>query len=94
MVVKSIGVLSVGKVVGCLYALLGLIIGGLFSLISLVGAAAGGPDAGLAALLLGGGAIIIFPILYGVIGFVGGIVSAALYNLVASFTGGIEIELK
>ena len=93
MVVKSVGVLSVGKVLGCLYALFGLIFGGLFTLISLAGFAVGGPDAGPAALLFGVGAIIILPVFYGVMGFIGGIISAAFYNLVASIAGGIEIEL-
>jgi hypothetical protein len=102
MVVKSVGVLSVGKVFACLYALLGLIVGGIFSLVALAsasaGAAAGGapPEAqraGVVALLLGAGAIIIMPILYGVGGFVGGIIVAVLYNVVAAITGGIEIEL-
>jgi hypothetical protein len=102
MVVKSVGVLSVGKVFACLYALLGLIVGGIFSLFALAsalaGAAAGGapPDAqhsGAVALLLGAGAIIIMPILYGLGGFVGGMIAAALYNVVAAITGGIEIEL-
>jgi hypothetical protein len=34
-----------------------------------------------------------FPIFYGVMGFIGGVVMAAMYNLVASFTGGIKMEL-
>lgn len=94
MVVKSIGVLSAGKVLGCLYVLLGLIIGAMFSLLSLAGVAAGGEDAGAAAFLFGIGAIVIIPIFYGAIGFVGGIIMAALYNLVASIAGGIEVELR
>ena len=94
MIVKTVGVLSVGKVFGCLYALLGLIIGGLFSLLSLAGFAAGGGDAGPAALLFGVGGIIIFPVFYGVVGFIAGIITAALYNVVASIVGGIEIELN
>jgi hypothetical protein len=102
MVVKSVGVLSVGKVFACLYALLGLIVGAIFSLLALAsalaGAAAGGapPEAqlsGVVALLLGAGAIIIMPILYGLGGFVGGMIAALLYNVVAAIAGGIEIEL-
>ena len=94
MIVKSVGVLSVGKVLGCLYAMLGLIIGGFLTLLSLAGAAAGGRDAGPAALLVGVGAIVIIPVIYGGIGFIGGIIMAALYNVVASVIGGIEFELK
>ena len=91
---KSIGVLSVAKVLACIYAMLGLLIGGLFSLMSLVGFAAGGANAGPAALLFGIGAIIILPIFYGVIGFIGGAVMAVLYNVVASIAGGFEFELQ
>jgi hypothetical protein len=38
--------------------------------------------------------LFLMPILYGVLGFVVGIIAAALYNLVAKVTGGIEFELK
>ncbi|MFM8912259.1 MAG: hypothetical protein ACKOE6_04970 [Flammeovirgaceae bacterium] len=38
--------------------------------------------------------IIIFPILYGGIGFVAGLIGAAIYNLIAGWVGGIKIELK
>jgi hypothetical protein len=97
MVVKSVGVLSVGKVAGCTYGLLGLIIGGFLTLLALAGAAVGGGgggDAGSAALFFGVGAIIIVPIAYGIGGFIGGIIMGALYNLVASIAGGIELNLQ
>ena len=94
MTIKSIGVLSAGKVMGILYALLGLIFGGLFTLLSLAGFAASGGDqqAGAGALIFGAGAIIILPIFYGVMGFIGGLLMALLYNVVASLAGGLEIE--
>jgi hypothetical protein len=69
------------------YAVLGLIIGGLFSSISLATEVAEGGHA-----LSGVGAIILLPIVYGVVGFIGGIIVAALYNVAASIVGGIEIE--
>ena len=36
---------------------------------------------------------VMFPIIYAVGGFVGGIIAAALYNLVAKWTGGLEFEV-
>ena|SRR6266699_393174 len=93
MVVKSVGVFSSGKVMGSLYALLALIIGALFSLLSLVGASVAGQRQGGLALLFGVGAVVILPIFYGIAGFIGGIIGAALYNVVASVVGGIEIEM-
>ena len=35
-----------------------------------------------------------FPLLYGFLGFLAGIIGATLFNLVASMVGGIEIELS
>jgi hypothetical protein len=93
-IVKRFDVLSLGKVMGALYALLGLIFGALFSLMALVGAFAARGQEGAGALLFGVGAVVMFPILYGLAGFVGGIIVAALYNLIASITGGIELELE
>ncbi|MGH9754146.1 MAG: hypothetical protein ACREA2_15315 [Blastocatellia bacterium] len=94
-VVKRVRVLSVGKVMGVLYALIGLIAGALFSLASLAGSvlgAAGGQENPFA-ILFGLGSVVFFPVFYGIFGFIGGIIMAALYNLVASIIGGIEVEL-
>lgn len=94
-VVKRVKALSVGKVTGVLYALLGLIAGALFSLASLAGSVLGsasGQDNPFA-ILFGVGSIVLFPVFYGIAGFIGGIITAALYNLAASFVGGVEVEL-
>jgi hypothetical protein len=48
----------------------------------------------VAMLGIGVGAIIVFPLLYGFLGFLAGIIGATLFNLVASMVGGIEIELS
>ena len=93
--VTSIGVLSLAKMLGVFYALLGLFFGGLLSLFSVMGAAIGGGDSGgIVAMLFGVGAVIILPIVYGCIGFVGGLIAAPLYNLVAKIMGGLEVELS
>lgn len=96
--IRRFGVLSVGKVMGMVYALIGLLAGAIFALMSLVGMGIGSAvsqDAGgaLPGALFGVGAIILLPIFYGILGFVGGIISSAIYNLVAGMTGGIEVEL-
>ncbi len=42
-----------------------------------------------------GGAFALFaPVIYGVMGFLLGMISAAIYNLAARFVGGIEVELE
>jgi hypothetical protein len=38
--------------------------------------------------------VVVMPLLYIVIGFIGGIVGAFIYNIVAGWIGGIEIEYE
>jgi hypothetical protein len=97
MVVRRIGVLSLAKIMGALYAGFGLIAGAIFALFSIFGAAIGAAasESGepLLGLVFGIGAVIFMPVFYGIMGFVGGIFSAALYNLVSGYVGGLELEL-
>ncbi|MGH7564812.1 MAG: hypothetical protein ACREK5_10375 [Gemmatimonadota bacterium] len=96
MVIERIGPVSLAKVMGGIYAVLGFVAGALFTLFALVGAAAGAasdPEMAWMAPLFGVAAIVIFPILYGVIAFVMGLVISALYNLIAARVGGIEVTL-
>jgi hypothetical protein len=96
MVLRRVGVLSCGKVMGILYAGMGLIFGAFFALISLAGVVIPQQGQGnnpMGFMLVGGAAaLIIAPIIYGILGFIGGIIMAALYNVVASIVGGLELE--
>ena len=93
MVLKSVGVMSCGKIGGTLYGLMGVLLGGIFALVSTLGLALGqGSSSGAPAWLgafFGVGSIILFPIIYGIMG-----ITAVLYNLLAGFVGGIEMELQ
>ena len=97
MTVKRIGVLSCGKVLGILYGFFGLIFGAIFSLFAVVGGLAGAannqPEA-LFGLFFGVGAVIFVPVFYGVMGFLSGLLTAAVYNVIASVAGGLELELE
>ena len=88
--IKKLGWESIAKVSGALYALMGLILGLIISLISLIGA--GASDAGFIGLIFGLGAIIFLPVLYGIMGFIFGAISAFVFNLVAPKVGGIIFE--
>ncbi|HEV8397028.1 MAG TPA: hypothetical protein VGQ37_22255 [Vicinamibacterales bacterium] len=97
MIVKRVGPLSVAKNAAVLYAVLGLIVGGMFSLAAVAGAFGSSDETGVAAGiagLVGVGAIVIAPIFYACIGFVGALISCALYNVVASMVGGIELDVE
>lgn len=95
MIVKRIGPLSIAKVSGLLYGILGFVIGCFVALFSLVGGAVS-EELGGAALgaLFGVGAVIVLPILYGILGFVTALVGAALYNLAAGWIGGIDVQIE
>ena len=92
-VLKRIGVMSfaklqavVGLIVGLIY---GIIVGLIFAPFAFLG---GGQGALLAEL--GILSIVVFPVFFAFLGFVGGAVGAFLYNLVAGWIGGIEIEFE
>ena len=54
---------------------------------------AGGPPAPLlTAMMFGFG--IFMPVFYGVFGFIFGVISAAIYNLIARWIGGIEVDVE
>jgi hypothetical protein len=91
MLLRRIGPFSCAKISGIIYAIVGLILGGLFSFIALVGTAFSDSPS---SALFGVGAVIILPIIYGGLGFVGGALMAWLYNVVASWIGGIEMEFE
>ena len=95
-VVRRVGVVSIGKIAGLLYAALGLIIGTLIACVSMLGGFAGlaaGERAGIVGMVFGVGAIIIAPIFYGTIGALMGMLMSAIYNLVAGAVGGVELEV-
>jgi hypothetical protein len=89
---KKIGIMSVAKFSGIYGLLIGLI-GGIFvAVISMIGTT--GPDLGALGFVFGFGAIIALPIFYGISGFIGGIISAFLFNIIAKMAGGIEMHFK
>ena len=98
MEIKRVGVLSAAKIVGGLYAGIGLIIGVLsacFGLITFAGliSEADAEIAGASAGIFLAG-LCLLPIFYGILGFIGGAIAAAIYNVVAGFLGGLELELS
>lgn len=98
MVIKRVSPLSCAKIAGLLYALMGLLIGAVISMVALAGgfAAAGDNDSfgPLMGAMMGAGAIIIAPICYGLLGFIGALIGAFIYNIAASAVGGIEIDVQ
>ncbi len=97
-VIREIGVLSLGKVAGIIYACFGLIAGVIVALVSVLGgfaglAGEGGAGAGFIGMFLGAGAVFILPVFYGVLGALIGMLVAVIYNVAARLVGGIEITI-
>jgi hypothetical protein len=101
-IVRRVGPGSAFKVGLVLYAILGLILGIFMACISLLAGSLGGlamPGAGapgsrVFGFGMGIGAIIFFPILYGVIGGIFAAIGAVVYNLVAGWVGGLEVDIS
>jgi hypothetical protein len=95
MVINRIGPLSCAKIAGTLYFFLGLVIGAAFSLVALAGGfATDTPEMGVMGALIGVGSIIFIPLLYGCIGFFSALIGAWLYNLMAGFVGGLQLDVQ
>jgi len=95
MILKRIGPLSFAKLSGFVYAVMGLIFGVLLAFVSFLGGGAtGGAGGPVLGAIFGVGAVIILPILYGALGFLGSLLAAALYNWAAGLLGGIEIDME
>lgn len=98
---KRVGVLSAGTISGVGGAVGGLLAGGIVFLMSLTmmgvaqqGNLNNGNNPTTAALGMGVGAIIFLPIAYGVFGFIGGVIYAFIYNILAGMTGGLQMEFS
>lgn len=81
-VIRAIGVLSVAKISGVIGALVGLVFGIPFAVVTYFTGSAWQVVAAFA-----------LPLLYGAAGFVGGALYAWLYNVVSGWVGGIEVNL-
>ena len=106
MTINRVGPLSVGKIAAFLYGIIGLFIGAVIAVFALFsGLAAGtagagseveGPAAAFGALfgVAGIAAIIIAPLLYAFMGFIGAVIMALIYNIVARIVGGIQVDVS
>jgi hypothetical protein len=95
MVIRRIGPLSCAKIVATLYAILGLVFGAIFSVAALVfGFNPDQPDTPPFMQMIGVGAVFVFPVFYGCLGFIVSFIAAWLYNVLAGLVGGIEIEIQ
>ena len=87
--IKRFSIGQAAKFLGVLYLLFGLLFIPFFLVIGMM---APNDEPGF---FFGGTMMAVaMPVIYGVMGVVGGAIGAALYNLVAGWVGGIEVELE
>ena len=91
--IKRVNVLSLGRMLAIINAVLGFMMGLLVTLGSFAGVdmSQGQVPAGS---LVQRFAIIYFPVLYSVGGFIGGVVTALIYNAATKLFGGVEIDIE
>ncbi|HEV7681832.1 MAG TPA: hypothetical protein VGO68_06895 [Pyrinomonadaceae bacterium] len=103
MTIRRFSVFSVAKIQGLLTFVIGLLIGVLYGLSFMIFGAAisslaphGDNQAmgGAGAIVIGVIIMIAVPIFYGIIGFIGGMIGALVYNAAAGIVGGIKFELE
>lgn len=103
MRIRNVDPLSLAKIQGVLGLIFGLIIGGILALLSLALAgvasqsgAPGGTQGGALAVFAAFGifSIVLYPLFYGVGGFLAGLIGALVYNLCAKVVGGVEITVE
>ncbi|CAN5281843.1 hypothetical protein BH20ACI2_BH20ACI2_23710 [soil metagenome] len=100
--IKKLGVLSVAKMYAAIMLVISLLISIPYGLIIIVYTLFGASVAGgETALAIGGGGVVLgivvmigLPIMYSLMGFIGGAIGALLYNVFSNFVGGIEIEVE
>lgn len=90
-VLKRIAPASAFKVGVIAYGFIGLLLGALCSVIAMAGVhfAPHTPFIGRIGMF----AVIVCPIVYGLIGGIGALIAAAIYNLASSWVGGLEVDI-
>jgi hypothetical protein len=91
--IKRIAPFQLGKMLALLYGIVGLLAIP-FLLFMATMSAQLPPEQRGPLMAMGAGAALFAPILYAMVGFISGIIGAVIYNVVAKWVGGIEVEVE
>ncbi len=103
MTIRRFSVFSVAKIQGLLAFVIGLLIGILYGLSFMIFGAfmsslapRGDSQAigGVSSVVVGLVLMVVIPVFYGILGFIGGAIGALVYNLAAGVVGGVRFELE
>lgn len=92
-VLKKIDALSLARVITVIYAIIGLFMGLFYYA---MGQVLPSEELMLSAApyIYSAWMILIMPVAYAIMGFIGSLIIAGLYNVVAKKTGGVKLDLK
>jgi hypothetical protein len=90
--IRRISPLQLGKMLALLYGIIGLIAIPFFLFMAAMSSQLPADQRG-PLMAMGAGAALFAPVLYALVGFIGGIIGAVIYNVVAKWVGGIEVEV-
>ena len=93
MIVTRIGPMSLARISGVIYAIIGFIVGCFIAVFSVVGQGPAEGLEGIGVMALGAAAVFMLPLFYGFFGFVSSLIVAGVYNTLAGIIGGVEIEV-
>ena len=93
-VLKRVAPASAFKVGLVIYGFLGLILGALCSLMAIAGVQFAYHSRMPFLSRVGVFAIILCPLIYGIIGGIGALIGAAIYNLASGLVGGLEVDIS
>jgi hypothetical protein len=91
--IKRIAPVQLGKMFALLYGIMGLLVIPFFLFVSLFASQMPQPQR-MGAIGFGIGFVVSVPFIYAALGFVSGAIGALIYNLVARWVGGIEVEVE
>jgi hypothetical protein len=89
--IKEVGIVSLAKIMGVIYAIFGLLMGLFIVVAKAVGIEASGEMGQLQAV--GNFAVVIFPIIYGLIGALSGLATGFFFNLAVMWVGPLEVRI-
>lgn len=97
--IRRFDVLSVMKLAGVIYGVIGLVGGIFFAMFAALGFFAeqgkgNDPFSGPAGVLIAVVFAVVFPVVYGIIGALGAGLMSALYNVTSNRLGGIRVDVE
>ena len=94
MIIRRIGIRSLANIVAAVYVVFGFFAGAILTLVALSGSDPSGSSDAMAKAFLSPLAILVMPLLYVVLGYLGGAVVGWVFNQAAAAWGGLEIEVE